>query len=158
MVDSPGRDAPRMNHRTPEVPLAEADGASNEVEVTLTSVTKTTSGTAGPEPAARPTPITDPPTTVTATPPVPSCPIDMEKAPAFLRCHGKGNRRVNILKYLNELQDPHFHEVLLYYINFETNDKSNINGLLPTAGWPSEISQWTSRARPANLPDYTKDG
>ena len=65
---------------------------------------------------------------------------------------------MNIFKYLNELQDPHFQQVLFHYINFEANDKSNASGSLPTTDRPPEISQWTSRARPINLPEYTRDG
>ena len=82
----------------------------------------------------------------------------MEKVPAFLLSHGTGSRQVNIFEYLNNHQDPHFRRVLYHYINFKANDKSKMSGSLPTTDRPPEISLWTSRARPANLPDYKRNG
>jgi hypothetical protein len=84
--------------------------------------------------------------------------IDEASIPSFLLRHGKGKREVNIFNYLQEVEDPHFQQVLSHYLRFEINDKSGMGGSLPTANRPTEISQWTSRARPANLPDYTKAG
>ena len=158
MTDPPSGDIPRTNRRTPEDPPTEVDGASNEVETIPIIITETTMGNAEPELVAAPPPTMDPPITATVAPSPVSYLIDAEKVPAFLRNHGKGNRRVNIFKYLNELQDPHFQRVLFHYINFEANDKSNASGSLPTTDRPPEISQWTSRARPINLPEYTRDG
>ena len=83
--------------------------------------------------------------------------IDKSKVPAFLLCHGKGARQVNIFAYLDKVQDPHFRQLLFYYIQFEANDKSGVGGALPTAKRPVEITQWTSRARPASLPNHTKE-
>jgi hypothetical protein len=82
--------------------------------------------------------------------------VDAEEVPAFLSSHGKGNRRVDIFKYLNAVQDSHFRKVLLHYLKFEVSDKSGTSGVLPTANRPIEISQWTSRARPSTLPDLSK--
>ena len=82
--------------------------------------------------------------------------IDVKDVPTFLSSHGKGNRRVDIFKYLNAVQDSHFQKVLLHYLKFEVSDKSGASGALPTANRPIEISQWTSRARPSTLPDLTK--
>jgi hypothetical protein len=93
-----------------------------------------------------------------AVPPSPvlSYDINADSVPAFLLHHGKGRRAVNIFSYLSEVKDPRFREILFHYIRFELNDKSGVNGSLPTSKRPTEVSQWTSRARPANLPDYTK--
>ena len=88
--------------------------------------------------------------------PVLSYDIDEDIVPTFLRHHGKGRRAVNIFAYLSEVEDPRFRQILFYYIHFELNDKSGLHGSLPTSNRPTEISQWTSRARPAHLPDYTK--
>ena len=106
---------------------------------------------------------THPATTLTTTshpssPPELSSGADKPRVPAFLISHGKGKREVNIFRYLDEVQDHRFRQILLYYILIESNDKSGVNGLLPTAKRPVEISQWTSRARPATLPEYMKGG
>ena len=138
MTDLPGGGTSHANHIAPEISPAEADGSIEH------------------EFAARSPPAVDPP--ITAPLLVSSRLVDLEKVPAFLRCHGKGNRTVDIFNYLNKLQDPHFQQVLFHFVNFEINDKSNGNGSLPTAGRPAEISQWSSRARPANLPEYAKGG
>lgn len=82
--------------------------------------------------------------------------IDEATIPTFLLSHGKGKREVNIFRYLKDVEDPHFQRVLANYLHFEINDKSGKGGSLPTTNRPAEISQWSSRARPANLPDYTK--
>lgn len=146
-------DASRADPQAPEVSPAEESGTSHEVE------TAAETDTSEPEHITGPAPIMDFPITMAVVPPpVSARPIDMEEVPAFLLSHSKGSRQVNIFKYLNELQDPHFQQVLYHYIKFETGDGSNANGTLPTAGRPVEISQWTSRARPANLPDYKKGG
>ena len=81
--------------------------------------------------------------------------INPSEVPAFLRCHGKGNRRVDIHDYLNKVKDPRFQQILFNYLRFEIDNKSSANGSLPTASRPPEIVQWTSRARPASLPDFT---
>jgi len=82
--------------------------------------------------------------------------VDTADVPAFLLSHGKGKREVNIFAYLNEVEDSHFRQILFQYIKFEANDKSGVSGTLPTGGRPPEISQWTSRARPSNLPDFRR--
>ena len=96
------------------------------------------------------------PIATVAVPPTSLSVTDPDKVPPFLRRHGTGNRRVDIFEYLNRVKDPHFQKVLFHYINFEINDKSNSPGSLPTAKRPPEIAQWTARARPEGLPDYTK--
>ena len=92
------------------------------------------------------------------TPPslVSSTVIDGSKVPAFLLSHSKGARWVNIFAYLNEIQDPHFRQLLFHYIQFEAHSKPNLSRTLSTTGRPAEIGQWTGRARPSALPDYTK--
>ena len=82
--------------------------------------------------------------------------VDVGGVPSFLHSHGKGNRRVDIFNYLNEVQDPRFRKVVYHYINFEISDNSCMNGSLPTANRPIEISQWSSRACPATPPDHKK--
>ena len=95
--------------------------------------------------------------TTTVTPPLASSNIvDVGGVPSFLRSHGKGNCRVDIFNYLNEVQDPRFRKVVYHYINFEISDNSCTNGSLPTANRPIEISQWSSRACPAAPPDHKK--
>ena len=95
--------------------------------------------------------------TTTVTPPLASSNIvDVGGVPSFLRSHSKGNRRVDIFNYLNEVQDPRFCKVVYHYINFEISDNSCTNGSLPTANRPIEISQWSSRACPAAPPDHKK--
>jgi hypothetical protein len=89
-------------------------------------------------------------------PPLLSNDIDVDSVPAFLRSHGKGNREVDIFGYLNKTKDPRFQQVLRHYICIETNDRSRLGGTLPTAQRPVEISQWSSRARPDALPNFTK--
>lgn len=84
--------------------------------------------------------------------------IDPASIPAFLLSHGKGRREVNIFAYLNEVTDPHFRRALFHYIRFEINDKSGVGGSLPTDHRPTEIGQWSSRARPNMIPTYPKDG
>lgn len=95
-------------------------------------------------------------TTPTITPPFSALPDVINEAivPGFLLQHGKGKRQVNIFRYLNEVEDPHFRQVLLRYIHFEIN--AGVGGSLPTSGRPVEISNWTSRARPFMIHDYTK--
>ena len=63
---------------------------------------------------------------------------------------------MDIFAYLNKINDPHFRQLLFHYIQFEANEKSGATGSLPTKKRPLEISQWTSRARPASLPDFHK--
>ena len=82
--------------------------------------------------------------------------IDEVSVPAFLIHHGKGKREVNIFNYLKNVDDPHFQQVLFHYLHFKINDKSGKSRSLPTTKRPAKISQWTSRARPANLPNYEK--
>lgn len=98
-------------------------------------------------------------TSTKATPRSPSSPaswddIDEKGIPAFLLRHGSGKREVNIFEYLRGVEDPHFQQVLLHYLHFEMKNKSGKGGSLPTTGRPVEISQWSSRARPANLPNF----
>lgn len=114
---------------------------------------------AGSRCATRPMPIADPQSVTAPVSPPPvllSCVTNPSEVPAFLRSHGKGNRRVDIFNCLYGDKDPHFQQVLFNYLKFEINDKSSENGSLPTANRPPEIVQWTSRARPASLPDFTK--
>ena len=82
--------------------------------------------------------------------------IDIESVPAFLRSHGKGKREVNIFNYLDKVKNPRFRQLLYHYIQLEAGDKSRAGGSLPTAKRPIEVSQWSSRARPDTLPDFTK--
>ena len=82
--------------------------------------------------------------------------FDVGTVPAFLLSHGTGKWKVNIFHYLNEAKDPRFRQVLLQYIHFEVNDRSQRAGSLPTAIRPVEISRWTGGARPADLPAYAK--
>lgn len=153
LVDSVGK--PLTGHEVPEVSSNEADGPSHEADTTLTTITEIVP--VSPELSTRSTPIADAPITVAVTPPpVSPCPIDPEKVPAFLLLHGTGGHRVNIFEYLNKLQEPHFQQVLFHYIRFEINDRSDMNGSLPTTGRPAEISRWSSRARPAYLPECAK--
>ena len=160
----PDEDALRANTRAPSDTPTETEDTETETEVIPTVITEAASATVpkvnitGTEPVIKPTPVVDTPfvTTMVAPPLVLSSVIDPAKVPAFLRSHGKGNRRVDIFEYLDKLRDPHFRRILFYYIRFEANDKSGAGGSLPTGGRPAEISQWTSRAHPASLPDYTK--
>lgn len=96
------------------------------------------------------------PTTPTATSPPELLDIDPNKVPAFLRSHGKGSCWVDIFRYLDKVEDLDFRCVLCNYIKFETNDKSGISGTLHMAKRPTEIAQWTSKARPAGPLDHTK--
>ena len=89
-------------------------------------------------------------------PPALSDDIDEDSVPTFLRSHGRRSREVNIFAYLNQVEDLHFRQVLLQYIRIVTNDKSGESGSLPTSKRPSEISHWSSRTRPATIPDFTK--
>lgn len=82
--------------------------------------------------------------------------IDVERIPTFLRRHGKGKRQVDIFGYLNEVKDPRFKNVLLHYIRIEVNGTSGAKEALATTKRPLEISQWSSRARPACIPEFTK--
>lgn len=86
--------------------------------------------------------------------------IDVTSVPTFLSSHGKGRRKVDIFRYLNAVKDPHFQRILLHYIHIEASDTSGVIGSLPVAGRPVEITQWSSKARPATLPDFanTKQG
>ena len=162
--DFPGRSALRANTRASSVTPTETEDTETGAEAIPTAITEAASATVtkvgaiGTEPVVRPAPIVDPPsiTTMVTSAPALSNIIDPGTVPAFLRSHTKGNRRVNIFEYLDKLQDPHFRQILFHYIRFEANDKSGAGGSLPTGGRPAEISQWSSRARPANLPDYTK--
>ena len=99
-----------------------------------------------------------PPAVMSTTPPLStlSTLINVESVPTFLLRHGKGKREVNIFAYLSKIKDPCFQKLLLHYIQLEASDKSGTGGTLPTAMRPAEISQWTSRACPASLSDYTK--
>ena len=125
-------DAPRADSEAPSIPQIEIEPPPSDTEAPSVIVTVS-------------------PSSMSLTT------IDVEKVPTFLRDHGKGNRRVDIFKYLNQVQDPHFQRVLFHYINFEVNDESGVGGTLrlPTANRPFEISQWSSRARPSTLPDFT---
>ena len=82
--------------------------------------------------------------------------IDRSKVPAFLLSHSKGACWVNIFAYLNEIQDPHFRQLLFHYIQFKAHSKPNLSRTLSTTGRPAEIGQWTGQAHPLALPDYTK--
>ena len=82
--------------------------------------------------------------------------IDEASVPTFLLSHGKGKRAVNIFQYLQDVEDPRFQRVLFHYIRFEISCESGVSGSLSTTNRPAEIGYWTSRARPANLPDYTR--
>ena len=84
--------------------------------------------------------------------------IDEASVPVFLLRHGKGKREVNIFGYLSEVKNPRFQQILFHYLCFEINNKSMAAGSLPTIKRPVEIGQWSSRARPASLPEYTKGG
>ena len=84
--------------------------------------------------------------------------IDEANVPTFLLRHGKGKWEVNIFGYLHKVNDPRFQRVLFHYLRFEINNQSKPTGSLPTVGRPIEIGQWSSRARPSNLPEYTKGG
>ena len=145
----------RTHHKVPEASLDKVDGASHEAEATSATVAEIIP--AEPELTARLAPIVDVPiTTTVAAPAVPPCVIDAENVPAFLLSHSKGSCQVNIFKYLNELQEPCFQQVLFHHIHFETRDKSNTNGSLPTTGRLPEISRRTSRAHPTYLPECAK--
>lgn len=82
--------------------------------------------------------------------------IDEASVPAFLLLHGTGKRQVNIFAYLNEVTDPRFRRVLSHYLRFETDDRSEKARSLPTEERPAEVGRWTTKARPAGIPDYTK--
>ena len=88
----------------------------------------------------------------------PPTPIKTGDVPTFLRHHGRGKRVVDIFAYLDKVKDPHFQRILFHYIQFEAGDKSGAGGTLPTAGRPAEITWWTSRARPSDVPDLLKGG
>ena len=88
--------------------------------------------------------------------PPPTTLIKAGDVPTFLRHHGRGKRAVDIFAYLNEVKDPHFQRILFHYIRFEASDESGAGGTLPTAGRPAEITWWTSRARPSDIPDLSK--
>ena len=103
------------------------------------------------------------PTATNSTPcslptPTLSADIDATKVPEFLLSHGTGKRTVNIFAYLKQVTEPHFQQVLLEYLRFENRDKTKVKGTLPAAGRPVAVSQWLARARPADLPDFTKGG
>lgn len=132
-----------------DAPLVETQDTSSETEVSHTTGNKD-SVSAKPNHTATETERPSPPS------PVPLNAIDETGAPAFLLRHGKGTREVNILKYLKKVEDPYFQQVLYHYLRFEVNNKSVTGGSLPTANRPLEISQWSSKARPETLPDYTK--
>lgn len=154
-VDDPsGGDGLRADSEAPSTTATETEGTKAEA----TPVATTQANVIRTELIIKPTLITNTPSiTTTVTHPLASPNvIDVGKVPAFLLSHGKGNRKVDIFQYLNKVQDPHFRQILFHYINFEANDKSGVGGSFPTGNRPIEISQWTSRARPANLPDYTK--
>ena len=161
---STGRDAPRANSELP----AESDNNTTTIEIGGRTDTPDT------PPATGSTITTDTGmelvvetrsatiSSVTAitsdSPPLPgsSNDFDVDTIPAFLLSHGTGKRKVNIFHYLNEAKDPRFRQVLLHYINFEVNDRSQKAGSLPTAVRPAEVSRWTVAARPADLPAYAK--
>lgn len=133
-------------------PQSENDAPSATASVDSTTNPKSTESGHSTGPIS----MTDSQFTITTPPASLPTPIDPLKVPGFLRSHGKGNRKVDIFKYLNKVEDPFFQQVLLNYLKFEINDKSGITRLLPTANRPPEIVQWTSRARPDNLPDLSK--
>ena len=83
--------------------------------------------------------------------------VDEASIPTFLLHHGKGKREVNIFGYLSKVEDPLFQQALFHYLRFEINELKGA-GSLPTINCPAEIGQWSSRARPASLPEYTKGG
>jgi len=165
VIGSPSGAAPRTTSHASGIPPVETEHIHpSEIDVTPAAVTEPINATetettpiAEPE-LVRLAPIAGASSVVTpaTTPPALSNEIDAGNIPTFLRVHGTGSRKVDIFAYLNEVQDPHFREVLFHYIDFELNDKSGTNGSLPTAKRPAEISQWTSKARPASIPDYTK--
>ena len=133
---------------------------SGEADTPPTTSAVTGSESAGNGSVAQTASIADPQfaTTMATPPPMFSGPINPEAVPPFLRDHGKGNRQVNIFAYLNDVQDPHFQQVLINYLNFEINDKSGLRATLPTPNRPPEVGQWIAKARSSNLPDYKKGG
>lgn len=163
--DSPSEDAPPAYGKISSIPPTKAKHVSPSETGVVPAPTKVAS-VAGPEDTSVTEPelvgesgsiAGAPSITTTAIPPLAlSIIINAGDIPAFLTSHGKGNRRVDIFKYLNEVEDPRFQQVLLHYINFEVNDKSAASGALPTINRPIEISQWSSRARPAILLDFAK--
>ena len=150
-VDNATNDPPPIDTHAGSIPSTRADST----RATTPPATEFTNG--GSEHDFNRSPITDVYSIATvAVPPTSSSVTDPDKVPAFLCRHGTGSRHVDIFEYLNRVKDPHFQQVLFHYINFEINDQSNSPGSLPTAKRPSEIAQWTARARPEGLPDYTK--
>ena len=133
---------PSTHLETPLITDTEVTGATAENPVSATSTPR--SSVIAP--------------TVASCPPLPALPdnIDERTVPGFLLRHGKGKREVNIFRYLNEVKNPRFRQVLLRYIHLETNDKSGVGGFLPTAGRPVEIGSWTTKARPEMVQDYAK--
>jgi hypothetical protein len=153
-LSTDGSDATDTPHTEAEVSAAMSTGIVAVTEPEATTVTEPKATVvAGTERSME-----SPPAVVSTTPPLStsSTLINVESVPTFLLRHGKGKREVDIFAYLNEVKDPRFRNLLLHYIQLEASDKSGTGGTLPTAMRPAEISQWTSRARPASLPDYTK--
>ena len=145
---------PTTDTEDPTINGTEVTSAADaEVSVTDTEVaTATLTKIIGITPTTNPTATLHPPTLASLND------IDKAGVPAFLLRHGKGKREVNIFGYLDEVTDAHFRQVLFQYLRFEINDRSGAAGSLPTKGRPVEISQWTARARPAGIPDFTKGG
>ena len=141
--DFPSRSTLCANMRAPSVTPAETEDTETKVEVIPTVITEAATATVpkvsaiGIEPVVGPAPIVDPPsiTTMVTPPPTLSNIIDPRTVPAFLCNHGKGNCQVNIFKYLDKLQDPHFQQILSHYIIFEANNKSSAGGCQSTFLW-----------------------
>lgn len=158
-------DSAATNADSADSAATNADSAAASTEATSTTNVKAKESTAI-ETEATPTVVTEPVTTTSAAnlglhsplSPVSLNDIDEAIVPSFLLRHGKGKREVNIFGYLSTVGDSRFQKVLFHYLHFEVNDRSEQGGVLPTAKRPIEISRWSSRARPAGLPDYTKSG
>ena len=145
-------------------PLKTGDTAPTETEASDSTRTGEPDVTGAEDPAAEepeePTAVDAEVTasTKTITRSLPLGDINMAGIPAFLLCHGKGKRQVNILEYLKQLEDPCFQRVLFHYLRFEINDKSGTKPVLPATERPAEVSHWLTRARPPGIPDYEKGG
>ena len=137
---------------TPPDPVVEVSAATiiQAGDVTTELVTENTSPTC----SSAINPSITPPSPSPSPPALPTD-IDVEDIPAFLRSHGKGKREIDIFGYLNQVEDVRFRQVLIHYIRVESNNKAGVKGTLPTSKRPIEISTWSSRARPASLPDFS---
>ena len=152
----------RINSLAVATPTSSLDIVPTETEVIRNTGAEDSTATSPEDPTVSDTQVPTP-TEASSTPdstlhlsPVSLNIIDEVNIPTFLLHHGKGKREVNIFGYLKQVKDPRFQRVLFFYLNFEINDKSGTSGSLPTAKRPAEITQWSSRARPATLPDYGK--